>query len=60
MACSPGRGVGGLGKNWVDEVSVNKEDGLFLKMLTEGAITTEAESLFQYETTLTENADNRL
>ncbi len=33
---------------------------LFLKALTEGAVTTEAESLFQYFTTLTENADTLL
>ncbi len=30
---------------------------LFLKILTEGAVTTEAESLFLYLTTLTEKAD---
>ncbi len=30
---------------------------LFLKALTEAAVTTEADSLFQYFTTLTENAD---
>ncbi len=29
----------------------------FLKTLTEGAVTTEAESLFQYFTALTENVD---
>ncbi len=51
----------GLG-NWGDKVSVNGEDvhtfsNLFLKILKKGAVTTEAESLFQYFTTLTERAD---
>ncbi len=47
----------------VDEISANGADGekllsnLFLKMLTEGAITTEAGNVFQYFTTLTEKAD---
>ncbi len=59
---------GGVGK-WEDEVSVNGGDGgrflsklsptFFLKTLTEGAVTTGAYSgsLFQYFTTLSENAD---
>ncbi len=53
---------GGLG-NWGDESSVNGEDGvrllsnLFLKILSEGAVTTEVGSLFQYFKTLTEKAD---
>ncbi len=58
----------GGGVNWGDGISVNLEAGerlskvqpfsnLFLKILTEGAVTTEAGSLFQYFTTLTEKAD---
>ncbi len=56
---------GGLG-NWGDEISVNGVDrgktsvhifsNLFLKMLTDGAIMTEAGGLFQYFTTLAEKA----
>ncbi len=52
---------GGVGK-WEDECSVNWGDGekflskLFLKPLTGAAVTTETR-LFQYFTTLTENAD---
>ncbi len=54
--------AGGGGENWGDECSVNGEDGetssnLFLKMLMNRAVTTEAGSLFQYFTTLTEMAD---
>ncbi len=59
-------GLGGVGK-WEDGVSVNWGDEgrflsnlsptFFLKTLTEGAVTTRAESLFQYFTTLSENAD---
>ncbi len=59
-------GMGGVGE-WGDESSVNGGRwvktsvqiffNLFLKMLTEGAVTTEAGILFQYFTTLTENAD---
>ncbi len=48
------RGRGGLG-NWGDKISVNGEDGK--KMLTKRAVTTEAGSLFQHFTTLTENPD---
>ncbi len=58
-----GEGVG----DWGDECSVNGGDGerlvskhfsnLFLKALTEGVVTTETGSLFQYFTSLTENAD---
>ncbi len=55
----------GLGE-WEDERSVNRGDGerllqtlskLFLKTLTEEAVTTETRSLSQYFTTLTEYAD---
>ncbi len=55
-------GWGVLGKWEGDECSVNGRDWerllskLFLKTLTEGAVMTEAGSLFQYFTTLTENA----
>ncbi len=58
-------GKGGRGKG-VGECSVNGGDGerllfnLFLIVLTEGAVTTEAGSLFHYTTTLTENADTIL
>ncbi len=38
----------------VDECSVQTFSNLFLKILTEGAVTTKARSLFQYFTTLTE------
>ncbi len=41
--------------NWGD--SVQTFSNLFLKTLAEGAATAEAGSLFQYFTTLTENAD---
>ncbi len=44
---------GGGGK----KTSVQPFSSLFLKTLTERAVTTEAGSLFQYFTTLTENAD---
>ncbi len=60
---------GGVGE-WGEECSVNGGDGerflsklsptFFLKTLIEGAVTTEAGSLLQYFTTLTENADPRL
>ncbi len=60
-------GRGGRAKGGGGECSVNGGEGgktyvqafsnLFLKTLTEGAVTTEAGSLFQYFTTLTENAD---
>ncbi len=59
-------GAGGIGKRggWVfsqwgrwGKTSVQTSSNLFLKTLTEGAVTTEAGSLFQYFTTLTENAD---
>ncbi len=56
-----GRCVSG---KWGDECSVNGERLLSKlsptfssKTLTEGVVTTEAGSLFQYFTTLTENAD---
>ncbi len=39
------------------KISVQTASKLFLKTLTEGAVTTEAGSLFQYFTLLTENAD---
>ncbi len=54
--------VGGLGGMSVQsmgemgKISVQTFSNLFLKNLTEGAVTTEAGSLFQYFTTLTENA----
>ncbi len=44
--------MGEMGKDFL-QTSSNR----FLKTLTEGAVTTEAGSLFQYFTTLTENAD---
>ncbi len=56
-----GRGKGG---GWVfsqwgrwGKTSVQTFSNRFLKTLTEGAVTTEAGSLFQYFTTLTENVD---
>ncbi len=55
-------GWGGVGK-WADDCYVNGGDGeillssVFLKPLTEGAVTTEAGSLFQFFTTIIENAD---
>ncbi len=39
------------------KTSVQTSSNRFLKTLTEGAVTAEAGSLFQYSTTLTENAD---
>ncbi len=39
------------------KTSVQTFSNLFLKALTEGAVTTEAGSLFQHFTTLIENAD---
>ncbi len=45
--------MGEMGKDKNVQTSSNR----FLKTLTEGAVTTEAGSLFQYFTTLTENAD---
>ncbi len=39
------------------KTSVQTLSGLFLKTITEGALTTETGSLFQYFTTLIENAD---
>ncbi len=39
------------------KTSVQTSSNRFLETLTEGAVTTEAGSLFQYFTTLTENAD---
>ncbi len=48
-------GGGGV-EEWGDESSVQTFSNLFLKALTEGAVTTEAGSLFQYFTNLTENA----
>ncbi len=39
------------------KTSVQTSSNRFLKTLTEGAVTTEAGSLFQYFTTLTENTD---
>ncbi len=46
-----------VGRGGGDETSVPTFSNLFLKTLTEGAVTTEAGSLFQYFTTLIENAD---
>ncbi len=40
------------------KTSVQTFSNLFLKTLTEEAVTMEAGSLFQYFTTLTENADS--
>ncbi len=45
----------GLGR-W-EKSSAQNFCNLFLKLLTEGAVTTEAVILFQYFTTLTEKAD---
>ncbi len=39
------------------KTSVNTSSNLFLKVLTERAVTAEAGSLFQYFTTLTEKVD---
>ncbi len=44
---------GGNGERLLSKLSINR----FLKILTEGAVTTEGGSLFQYFTALTENAD---
>ncbi len=44
------------GRWW--KISVHNSSNRFLKTLTEGAVTTKACSLFQYFTTLTENADH--
>ncbi len=53
-------GGGGVFSQWGrwDETSVHTFSNLFLKILTEGAVTTEAESLFQYFTPLAEKADS--
>ncbi len=54
-----GRGGGvGVFSQWGrwGKTSVHTSSNRFLKTLTEGAVTTEAGSLFQYFTTLTENA----
>ncbi len=57
--CAGGKGGGvsvqSLGR-W-GKISVPTSSNRFLKTLTEGAVTMEAGSLFQYFTTLTENAD---
>ncbi len=56
-----GRGVGdwGMFSHWGrwGKASVQTFSNLFLKILTKGAVTTVAGSLFQYFTTLTEKAD---
>ncbi len=60
--CAGGKEGGG---GWVSvqlmsrwgKISVQTASNRFLKILTEGAITMEAGSLFQYFTTHTENAD---
>ncbi len=51
-----GWSAGGMGGRW-GKTSVETFSNRFLKTLTEGAVTTEAGSLFQYFTNLTENAD---
>ncbi len=51
-----GKGGGGVFSQW-RKTSVQTFSNRFLKTLTKGAVTTEAGSLFQYFTTLTENAD---
>ncbi len=50
--------AGGIGR-WGDECSANGRDGerLLSKLFLKEAVTTEAESLFQYFTTFTEDAD---
>ncbi len=50
---------GGVFSQWgkLGKTSVQTSSNRFLKTLTEGAVTTEALSLFQYFKTLTENAD---
>ncbi len=55
--CAGGRG-GGVGER--GKISVKTFSNLFLKALTERAVTTEAGKLFQYFTTLTENAERPL
>ncbi len=42
------------------KISVQTFSNLFLEILTKGTVTTEAGSLFQYFTTLTEKADTLL
>ncbi len=51
-----GWSAGGMGGRW-GKTSVQTFSNRFLKTLTEEAVTTEAGSLFQYFTNLTENAD---
>ncbi len=60
--CAGGKGGGdrvGVFSQWgrLGKTSVQTSSNRFLKALTEGAVTTEAGSLFQYCTTPTENAD---
>ncbi len=50
-------GTGGREDDWGDERSVQTFYNLFLKPLTEGAVTAETGSLFQHFTALTEKAD---
>ncbi len=55
-----GEGVREFGRSDFSQwgnTSVQTFSNLFLKIPTEGAVTTEAGSLFQYFTTLTEKAD---
>ncbi len=57
--CAGGKGGGRVFSQWGrwGKISVQTFSNLFLKILTEGAVTTKAGSLFQNFTTLTENAD---
>ncbi len=48
---------GGCGNTRNGRTSVQTYAKLFLKTLTEAAVTTDVESLLQYFTTFTENAD---
>ncbi len=61
--CAGGMGGGEFANmeiNGGDEIFAQTYFDRFLKTLTEGAVTTEAGSLFQYFTTLTENGDPSL
>ncbi len=57
--CAGGMGGEGVISQWGSwgKTSVQTFSNIFLKTLPEGAVTTEAGSLLQYFTTLTENAD---
>ncbi len=62
MGVSVNRGNVGVFSQWGrwGKIFVQPFSNLFLKTLTEGALTTEAGSLFQYFTTLTGNDETPL